>query len=975
MCDLINFVIKCTGCNSQVNVHDIEDQDNAPSKLGDIQEEYQALKPTDYPLISKAKGNASFRSTLSGFFATLISTCHAGGLLYSDLAILENIEVWVHTMSSSTLRPFRHTATLIALTIGNTLCTVTAEIAENAAKTTRQKEGEQKKKSVNKERVKALEAKIAEGDRRRAQLLDSMKYLLDAVFIHRYRDVDPRIRFECVMALGNWITTLPDVYFDGMHLRYLGWVLSDISTSTRAEVVKQLGKLFKNKDNAPRLRTFTEKFRSRIVEMAVRDSEVSIRAATVELLGMIRNTGLLEPDDIDTVGKLIFDTEPRVRKAVAGFFAENINDLYETTLEDFDGEEGLADILGEEVKDDFNTPRSSWLKLKCVAEALQSYDAEDDEQDSALREAGGGGVLIAPGVDSRYAMAARTVYDGISVAREWEVLAGYLLFDFSNADEPSEGADATLESRCKLNEKEAVLLLEILNVAVRARLSEAVEAETDKRGHKTKTQRKESREIQESTALHLAKVLPQLLKSFGSTPSTASAVLRLGQVLNLEIFQELRQDSTTYASLLDDINRQFLTHTDQSVLAEASTALLHARGFEDLDEVTESKLQELWEETISTLRALMASREDDNVSELCNTVRRIANLAGISDCVAVLDTEGRPASKRKASPETTASPLSLLMDLILDPELDNGAGEDADETLISAMKAVLFYYMWTVRSLQTAPPPGTDTPQVPDFARFAQSLETLVDDRPAASPVRLAAVGTLLDLYTLFATFRHVPIPPGQRNADDIQSLIQHIPTSAESLILSTYTALEKSFAKRSHRTLEAAPDDDLASDPEDSSDDDDDGAGPNHAQQETLIAEKRLCEVAGKMVLAVVGRVLDHEGPDQGRIRERLRRNRTRMGGNFKEVVAYLDGPKPTGKKRAPAKKGGKKAVTPAAVGDEDEDSGEEGRLEEGGEEDLRERELVEDRIVDPDDEGAGGGGAAGAGADGVEDDDIMGD
>lgn len=976
MCDIINFVIKCTGCNSRVDVHDIEDQDNAPSKLGDLQEEYQALKPTDYPLISKAKGNASFRSSLSGFFATLISACHAAGLLYSDLAILENIEVWVHTMSSSTLRPFRHTATVIALTIGNSLCNVAADIADNAAKTMRQKEGEQKKKSVNKERVKALDAKIVEADRRRAQVLGSMKDLFDAVFIHRYRDVDPKIRLECVTALGNWIVTLPDVYFDGMHLRYLGWVLSDISTPTRAEVIKQLGKLFKNKDNAPRLRTFTEKFRARMVEMAVRDSEVSIRASTVELLDMIRKTGLLEPDDIDIVGRLIFDTEPRVRKAVAGFFAENINDLYETIVEDLGGEEGLADILGEEVDDDFDTPRLSWLKLKSVAEALQSYDAEDDEQDSSLREAGGGGGggLIATGVNSRYAMAARTIYDGISVAREWEVLAGYLLFDLSSTEQPAEGADATLESRCKLDEKEAIILLEILNVAVKSRLSKAVEAETDKRGHKTKALKEESREIQDSTALHLAKRLPQLLKKFGSNPSTASAVLRLGQVLDLEIFQELRQDSTTYASLLDDINKQFLTHTDQGVLAEASTALLHARGFEDLEEVTESKLQELWDDTISTLRALMSSREDDNISELCNTVRRIASLASISDCVDVLDLEGRPTSKKKASHQTTASPLRILMDLIRDPDLDNGAGEEADETLISATKAVLFYYMWTVRSLQTAIPSGTAIPKFPDFDLFAQSLETLVDNRPAASPVRLAAVSTLLDLYTLFATLRHVQIPPNHQNADDIQSLIQPIPRSAESLILSTYTALEKAFAKKSHRTLEAAPDDDLASDPEDSSDEEDEDE-VNDAQQEALVAEKRLCEVAGKMVLAMMGRVLDSEGPNRGKIKERLQRNKVKLGSNFKEVLAYLDGPKLKGKKRAPAKKSRKKVVKPVEMEEEDEESEEERQVEEGGEEDLREKELVEDRIVDPDGESAGEDELARAGADEVEDNDVMGD
>ena len=983
MCDMINFVIRCTGCNRRVDVHDIEDQDNVPSKLGDIQEDYQALKPTDYPLISRAKGSASFRSALTGFFVTLISTCHEAGLLYSDLAILENIEVWVHTMSSSTLRPFRHTATVIALTIGNTLCTVAANIADNAAKTMRQKEGEQKRKNVNKERVKALETKVAEGDRRRTQVLDSMKDLLDAVFIHRYRDVDPRIRLECVTALGNWVTTLPDVYFDGMHLRYLGWILSDVSASTRAEVIKQLSKLFKNEDNAPRLRTFTEKFRARIVEMAVRDSEVTIRTSTVELLDMIRKTGLLEPDDIDVVGRLIYDTEPRVRKAVAGFFAENINDMYETTIEeDFGGEDGLADLVGEEVEDDFDSPRSSWLKLKCVAEALQAYDAEDDEQNPALGEAGGYSGLIATGTVSRYAMAARTVYDGISAAREWEVLAGYLLYDLSGTDQASEGADVALEARCKLGEEEVMILLELLNVAVNARLDEAVEAKTDKRGHKTKAWKDESREIQESTALHLAKTLPQLLKKFGSNPATASAVLRLAQVLNLEIFQELRQDSTTYASLLDDINKQFLTHTDQSVIAEASIALLHARGFEDLEEVTESKVQALWDDMVLTLRALMDSPRERKIPELCNTVRRIANLARITDCVAVLDLEGSSTTKKRADSQTTASPFDLLMQLIRDPDLDNGAGEEADETLVSATQVILFYYMWTVLSLETAIPGGTAIPTFPDYALFAQGLETLIDNRPASSHVRLAAVGTLLDLYTLFARFRRVQNAPNHPNADDIQSLIQHIPTSAEILILSTYTALEKSFAKRSRRTLEAAPDEDLASDPEDSSDDEEEeSGGPSHAQQETLIAEKWLCEIAAKMVRAILGRVLDHDGPNKGKIKERLQRNKAKLGSNFKEVLAHLDEPKPKpkGKKRAPANKRGKKTVTPVDIEDEeDEESAEDRPVAEGGEEDLRERELVEDRIVDPDEESAGGGGdddRAMAGADAVEEDDIMGD
>lgn len=971
MRDLVNLVIRCTGCTIEVEAQDIEDPDNVVSKLTEIQDEFQAQKISDYPLISKAKANAGFRPTMTGFFETLIHTCHASGLLYSDAALYENLDLWVSTMSSSAIRPFRHTATVISLSMGSALCFVANDLADTAAKTNRQKEGEITKKNVNKNRVKAFEIKIADAGTKRASIVELVTQLFDQVYVHRYRDVDPKIRVDCVTALGTWINTLPDHFFEGLYLRYLGWVLSDTFAPTRAEVIKQLARLFKNKDNVARLRTFTERFRARLVEMAVRDSEVSVRAATVELLDTIRKTGLLEPDDIDNVGRLIYDTEPRVRRAVAGFFAENINDLFETTLEDFGGEEGLLEVLGEEDEEDYDSPKISWLKLKCVAEALQSYDAEDEE-DSTQSEARGN--LIATSADSRYALAAQTIYDGIPEARTWEDLAGYLLCDFSSADQIKEEVDAAFKTRCKLNEREEILLLEILNVSVKGRLSMGG-FEGDKKSKKAKAQGM-TQVIHETAALHLAEIIPRLLKKFGSNPTTATAVLRLEHVLNLRVFHELRQDSTTYASLLDDINKQFLTHADPNVLAEASTAILHARGFEDLGEVTDDKLGDLWDDTVTTMRTLMVNGVDQDISDLFHTVRRLENLCSISDCCDVCDHEGGSIPKTRPAPPASRSSLrSLLMEIIRDPALDSEAGDEAEQLLISAIRSLLFYYMWAVRKLRETIGSGEHDENPPnyDYLPLSESLTSLIESHPTLSPVRLTATGALLDLHTLFATFRHTA------PTDTTPTLVRHIPLPAQALILSTYTALEKSFAKKSRKTLEAGPDDDLASDPEDSSDeesDDDD----SHGRQESLLAEKRLCELTGKMVLAIVGRVLDHEGPKKGSIKARIQRNKTRLGGNFKEVIMYLDRPKVKGRRKPAAKKGAKKAAKSVERVEDEESSEDEVRYEEGGEQDLRERELVEDRIVDPDEESVDGGEArAGAreGADEVVDDDdeIMGD
>ncbi|KAL8917707.1 MAG: hypothetical protein Q9172_005716 [Xanthocarpia lactea] len=1008
MCELVNFVLKCTGCDLEVDVHDIEDPDNAPHKLEELQDEFQAKNITDYPLISKNKSYASFRTTVTGFFFALISTAHAAGVLYSDLALVENIEVWVTTMSSAPIRPFRHTATVISLAMESALCSVYSTLAENTAKLVRQKEGEQKKKTVNKERIASLQEKAAEAERNSATVDTMMESIFNAVYVHRYRDVDPKIRVDCVTALGDWITAAPDKFFTSTYLRYLGWVLSDISAPTRAEVVKQLSKLYKHKEDVARLRAFTEKFSPRFVEMAVRDAEPNIRAAVIGMLDLVRDTGLLEPNDIDSIGRLIFDAEPRVRKAVAGFFAKNINDSYDAVIEDLGGEEGVAEAVGEEDPDDYDMPRRAWLKFKCLAENLQSYSSEGDDEGTAPILPEKTAALPGSVVESRFALAAQAVYEGLPDVKEWEVLAGYLLHDSSaaqsNGDAP-ESPEMLFRRTCLLNEYEEMLLLEVLKEAVKQRLLEAVESETDKKSKRAKARIEEVREIQESTALHLAQVIPQLLRRFGANPTTAAVVLQLEHVLNLEIFEELRQDSTTYASLLDDINKQFLTHVDHGVLAEASNAILHARSFEDLEEVTESKIQELWSDTISALRTFVGGRERGeaiNITGLCNTVSRISNLASIADCRGIFETEQRSNSKM-SNPAMTASPARILVDLVKDEyaDIDNDAWEQRDEIITGSIKALVFYNMWIVQSLKTT---STPTLELPDWNSFASALLSLMQSRSGTDLVRLTATGAYLDIHSLFASIktitthsddqfkRQITTPPNKKipqrsDADDIQSpLAYSITPEAQSLILTIFAATEKQHARRSRRKLEVASDDAIDSAPEDpesdiEDDEDDWNTTSEEVRTQQLLAERQLCELAGKMVLAVLGHVLDGEGQ---KVRRRLLRNKMHLGPNFKEVVAYLDEPKVNskakgkpkpskakiGERRKDRAKDGKKSKSKVMVevSSEEESDGEEELGEE--EDDPLGAELADDRIEDVEEDDRGKGREEDR-----NDDEIMGD
>ncbi len=61
-----------------------------------------------------------------------------------------------------------------------------------------------------------------------------MKEFFDTVFVHRYRDIDARVRTECVEALGTWIWVLPSFYMEPEYLRYLGWIAPPTRPRPRA---------------------------------------------------------------------------------------------------------------------------------------------------------------------------------------------------------------------------------------------------------------------------------------------------------------------------------------------------------------------------------------------------------------------------------------------------------------------------------------------------------------------------------------------------------------------------------------------------------------------------------------------------------------------------------------------------------------------------------------------------------------------
>lgn len=180
--ELINCIFRSCGCNHTIDGDEAVDYDGIVDALDNITE---ALKQDDnpvYPLTSKLPAFKHFRTSLSEFLSRLISSAAALGQLYST-DLMTTLQSWVVAMSSSQLRSFRHTASVVALEVETGLCEVAASVEKEAEVVSRQKEGERKRKKGKGEpttaRERELEGKAAEIRDRRVQLAEFLKEFVD----------------------------------------------------------------------------------------------------------------------------------------------------------------------------------------------------------------------------------------------------------------------------------------------------------------------------------------------------------------------------------------------------------------------------------------------------------------------------------------------------------------------------------------------------------------------------------------------------------------------------------------------------------------------------------------------------------------------------------------------------------------------------------------------------------------------------
>ncbi|KAK2590519.1 cohesin complex subunit [Conoideocrella luteorostrata] len=971
LADLINSILQCAGCDLEVTVDDVRDPENIPNRLVDLQSVYQEQQITDYPLISKAKSTRSFRDMLVGFYHSLVELVHETDTLYKDADLMDNLHAWLASMSSSSLRPFRHTATTISLAVQTGLVGVASVLDRRIANIEQQLQAS--KRGKNKAKSAELQRGLSAANGYRKTCSDGIQSFFDTVFVHRYRDVDPKIRAECVDALGAWILSLPTVFMEPGYLRYLGWMLSDTNAQTRQEVLKQLLKVFRR--DAQQLGHFIDRFRPRLIEIATLDSEVSVRVTAISVIDTLRSAAMLEPNEIDAIGKLIFDTEIRIRKSVANFFVACVADVLEGKVDEIGGQE-VVDELDEVEEDDYDNPRKEWINIKCLAETLAIYDTQIEE---AQQNDVGAGLDAAAelwdGVtpDTRISLAAQALYEKLPEINTWGIIAGYLLYDHTTSSKTksrskvkASSPEAAFKKAIAPTPEEESILLDVLSSAVKSSLT--VTSDHDK--GKRKLGRSEAAEAQEEVATELTTIIPKLLNKFGAEPEVAAIVLRLERFLNPDTSQQLRQDSSKYETLLDEISTQFNRHDDKRVLSEVTAALLRARQYEELEELTDSKLSLLWENAINALRNFDKSCElsvRGNVAaaplrDLSTILMKISKLASISDCVDALETKSK-------SQGSSSSAIEILSKIVhrgkYEPQEDE-IDDLEDEVVTFAIRASQFYFMWKTRILAKLLSAGTglSDADLDELSVLRQSyrrhlIETF-SSRAAIDPLRLFSTGSLCDLHLTFATLRpyiknfRAVSTAAQGRGEKLNVLLQDIEPGLVPELMSIFDGAERQYAKKAkkEKTLnDPAEDEDPMADDEELDDDEDDEAlSPEERYAAELKSERAFCELTAKYVLAITANLIDDRGSMASKLRRRILRNETKLGNNFKEVVAYLDEEKMLRRHKKPVPpraKDNKQALSLEIVaGEEDDEDNVFDDLgpEEGSREDLRRRELIED-------------------------------
>lgn len=266
------------------------------------------------------------------------------------------------------------------------------------------------------------------------------------------------------------------------HSRIYSRISSFQNTQVRLEAVKALTSLYAKPDYLVSLHHFTERFRPRLVKMATSDVDVAVRVAVIGVLGAIEAQGLLEEDQREQLCLLVFDTEVKVRRAVAGPVKTVWEEAVDARLA---GKKGGAK---ERQRAGVKSLAELLLRWAKALERGHGGIEQEESQEEGPEKPKEIAALMNGSLKGRVALCVEALWDEVDAVKDWEALLEQLLMDHS-AEVGGEGGDpspvskrrkgkkkaeeSVIDEVWRLEEIEEAVLLEVLLAALRKAKAEA----------------------------------------------------------------------------------------------------------------------------------------------------------------------------------------------------------------------------------------------------------------------------------------------------------------------------------------------------------------------------------------------------------------------------------------------------------------------------------------------------------------------
>ncbi|EIE79351.1 hypothetical protein RO3G_04056 [Rhizopus delemar RA 99-880] len=737
--ELVNFVLRCSGCSMAITAVAFNEEDGSVEALQELQQELVKL-----------------------FFAELIDQTQHEAIY--DGMLIETLQNWLTTMSSSTYRPFRHTATVVALKLISALCIVGENTKDESVVATRQLNAEQKKggNSRNTQKLRLLKQKCTTVERKLKDIQEFLGDFFNSIFVHRSRDVESVIRTECIKELCHWMCTFKSFFVDNAYLRFLGWAFNDQNANVRSEAVKSMASLYRIEDIANKLSAFTNRFKSRIEEMALYDVDINVRVHTIHLCSTLfkSNVQILSEEGQMKLSSMIASNIPRVRKSVAPFVKAIMETNFITPLKN-EVSGAASKTRGRGRKTNTTTAptvniNQTWVVFKSFAAFLVQQSTSILEQETN-NESGTDNMQVDLSsltnalIEKRSTIitdVVETLWGHISELQDYQAMCDYLIRDHSRSlgQQTDDQMDVGEIEECyRLSEEEEVVLVN----ALVACLNTAVERGLDKNLTEVKDKKHPDKSILEENkkeiSRYLVEAFPKLLSRHTDDASKMTQLVSVPTLMDLNAYVELRAEGE-YEKLIQTLVNVYQNAMLKDLVVNCAESLQHLSKATYLSEVNDPRLASLREVVVGQVREVCSGKDlvttrysTALIHSISVNMLRLAHLISFTDPTTIMD---------------DAQGMSMNVLDYVGALVDRAAfGYEKEKNIAQfAMVVLSRYIMWKCNSLSYSSEAAALIERRRDWVIDKFTELVVAADVSPLPEIRASAFGYLVDIYWLFSS-------------------------------------------------------------------------------------------------------------------------------------------------------------------------------------------------------------------------------